>query len=266
MHITNENGIERFTLKRREELARNLSDGEKTAIAFSFFITELLSIDNFKNSIIYIDDPISSLDNNHIFQVNALLKDFFFEIMDIDGNNKLILKCKQLFISTHNFNFFNLLKELPKSKSVKKNYYQIRKINSNNSTLESMDKALKNYNSEYHYLFSKLYEYHLLEDKSDYNSLMSIPNLVRRFVELYTYSRLPTNDSTSVDNRATVLWGAENAKRILKVLNYFSHSNNIERMMSNSDLICDIEYAISDLVSLLKKDSLHYNELLKSIK
>ena len=94
---------------------------------------------------------------------------------------------------------------------------------------------------------------------------MGIPNAVRRFVELYTYSRLPGNSSSTVDQRADKLWGDERSKRILKVLHYFSHANNIDRMIRNSDLICDIENAVADLIIVLKADEKHYGELKKSL-
>jgi hypothetical protein len=48
----------------------------------------------------------------------------------------------------------------------------------------------------------------------------------------------------------------------LKVLHYFSHSNNIERIASNTDLICDIAAAVEDLMSLLQeRDQLHLEAL-----
>ncbi|NQU85749.1 MAG: hypothetical protein HQ541_08315, partial [Mariniphaga sp.] len=62
------------------------------------------------------------------------------------------------------------------------------------------------------------------------------------------------------------LWGGERSKRILKVLHYFSHANSIDRMIRNSDLICDIENAVNDLMIELKKDEKHYEELKKSLK
>jgi len=262
VEVIKEGDKERFTLKRENSKAKNLSEGEKTAIAFSFFLTKLGEIKDLDKTIVYIDDPISSLDSNHIFQVNAILKDFFFHKKD----EKWELKCKQLFISTHNFDFFNLLTELPKSKELQKFFYQVRRINKNESVLEKLPKSLQNYSSEYHYLFEELYNFNKSENKNDYPTLMGIPNAVRRFVELYTYSRLPSNKGTSVDQRADTLWGVEKSKRILKVLNYFSHSNSIDRMMRNSDLICDIENAVSDLMKELEKDEKHFDELKKSIK
>lgn len=263
IEVIKEGEKERFTLKRSNNKAINLSEGEKTAIAFSFFLTKLKEIEDTKSTIVYIDDPISSLDNNHIFQVNAIIKDFFFT--NNNPTNSWELKYKQLFVSTHNFEFFSLLRELPLAKKNETvEYFYIRRINKNEATIERLPKSLKNYSSEYHFLFSVIYKYYQSDKKDDLEELYHIPNAVRRFVELYTYLRIPTNRSKSVDDRADILFGTEKSKRILKVMHYFSHSNSVERVVKNSDLICDIENAVNDLIEELKKDALHFEELLKS--
>lgn len=97
---------DKFRLERSGHSAEHLSEGEKSAIAFAYFLTELKSLrkddpPKLPNTLIFIDDPISSLDSNHIFQVRSLLKDFFKT--DDFG---------QLFISTHNFEFFSVLYDL----------------------------------------------------------------------------------------------------------------------------------------------------------
>jgi hypothetical protein len=52
------------------------------------------------------------------------------------------------------------------------------------------------------------------------------------------------------------------AKRILKVLHYFSHANNIEQISGNNDHICDIEAAVGDLMVALKEnDPMHLEAL-----
>ncbi|MEX2411857.1 MAG: AAA family ATPase, partial [Candidatus Paceibacterota bacterium] len=252
---------ERFILQRNEEKALNLSEGEKTAIAFSFFLVKLLEIENFKNTIVFIDDPISSLDSNHIFQINALIKDFFFDKKD--ENSSWELTCDQLFISTHNFDFFSLLRELPRKRKpndhedLQHSFYHVKRINEEEAEITKLPKAIEKYTSEYHFLFEQIFHFHNSDNKADYDVLMNIPNAVRRFIELYTYSRLPGNKSSTVDQRANKLWGQERSKRILKVFHYFSHSNNIDRMLKNSDLLCDIEYAVDDLITELKKDHQH---------
>lgn len=58
----------RFQISRAGTVATNLSEGEKTAIAFAYFVT--LVEDGrmpISDTIVFIDDPISSLDSNHIF-------------------------------------------------------------------------------------------------------------------------------------------------------------------------------------------------------
>ena len=56
-----------------------------------------IKTDGEKPYIIWIDDPISSLDSNHIFFIFSLINSELFE------DKKL--KYKQLFISTHNLDF-----------------------------------------------------------------------------------------------------------------------------------------------------------------
>jgi wobble nucleotide-excising tRNase len=257
--------IERFQLVRDGNIAKNLSEGEKTAIAFSFFLSKLGEEQELDKLIIYIDDPISSLDSNHIFQVNAVIKNFFFRKETIEhGNDEWKLNCKQIFISTHNFEFFSLLKELPLNKR-KSRFYQVKRLNRTESTFLNLPKSIHRYSSEYHYLFSVIHRFHTSDDKSDMEVLMSIPNVLRRFIELYTYSKIPSFSEVTVDQRAEILFGDFESKRILKVLHYFSHLNNIERLIKNSDLISDIENAVSEIMDHLKKDSLHYDALIESV-
>ncbi|MBB3212454.1 wobble nucleotide-excising tRNase [Herbaspirillum sp. Sphag1AN] len=259
---------EQFQLIRKGgKPANHLSEGEKTAIAFSFFITSLKEIKDFSQAIIYIDDPISSLDSNHIFQVNAIIKETFFYKDPNDKQAPVTTTCKQIFLSTHNFEFFSLLRELkPDGKA--SSHYLVKKISPLFSTFGNMPKSMYRYSSEYHFLFDVLNGFHTApaEDKTDLKLLMLLPNAVRRFVELYTYSKYPGQKDMTVDQRAEILFGGEKSKRLLKVFHYFSHANNIERMVEQNDLMCDIEGAVDDLMTLLnEKDPLHMEALKASL-
>ena len=67
---------EGYTIRRHGEIARNLSEGEKSAIAFVYFTISLKDRDfDLENGIVVIDDPISSLDSNSLFQAFAFLKE-----------------------------------------------------------------------------------------------------------------------------------------------------------------------------------------------
>jgi wobble nucleotide-excising tRNase len=256
--VTKFNGEERFKLMRRDgSIAKHLSEGEKTAIAFSFFLTKLQEIKEFDKAIVFIDDPISSLDSNHIFQVNAIIREAFFE--QAPGTGEWKARCKQVFLSTHNFEFFSLLREIGPTKQTKVRNYLVRRLSPTSSTFMNMPDSMAKYASEYHFLFAVLDEFHKAPDKTDFKVLMHVPNAVRRFVELYTYAKYPDG---SVDTRFDRLFGPGKSKRILKVLHYFSHGNNIERIAANNDLMCDIEGAVQDLISLIAaEDPLHLEAL-----
>ncbi len=266
IRVVPDGGFDRFQLIRKNgEVAKNLSDGERTAVAFAYFLTKLkeLKAEQFKQTIIYIDDPISSLDSNHIFQVTAAIKEIFFSK---SSEGAWTTNCKQFFLSTHNFQFFSLIRELEPKKSEKAALYFIRKINATQSMLSNMPTSLCKYSSEYHFLFETIYKFHKASDKSSHDLLMLLPNAVRRFTELYTYSRIPCSTDYSVDRRAEALFGPEPAKRILKMLHYFSHANDFERIVGNNELIFDMEHAINDLLSIIQtKDPLHWEALVQAV-
>ena len=259
-------GQDRFQLIRKTgAVAKNLSDGERTAVAFSYFLTKLQEIKptEFKETIVYIDDPISSLDANHIFQVTAAIRALFFK--QHDKNEPWQTTCKQLFISTHNFEFFNLLREIkPVASNKGARLYLIRRIAEKSSTLEDMPASLARYQSEYHFLFEVIHRFHKAPDKTVHEVLMLLPNAMRRFVELYTYSRLPgPKDSEQVDERAEILFGVERAKRILKIFHYFSHGNTLDRLAGNNELIFDLEHAVKDLIdAITETDKPHMDSLI----
>jgi wobble nucleotide-excising tRNase len=58
----------RFQIVRGGVVAKNLSEGEKTAIAFAYFITRVQDGQHpLADTRVVIDDPVSSLDVNHLF-------------------------------------------------------------------------------------------------------------------------------------------------------------------------------------------------------
>jgi wobble nucleotide-excising tRNase len=259
--VVSSGGVDNFILKRGSRIAKHLSEGEKTAIAFAFFLTKLQEEPDLENVIVYIDDPISSLDSNHIFQVYSILRSIFFK-KNPNNQKESVVACKQLFVSTHNFEFFSLLRDLPGTPS----YFLTKRISPTRSTLVNLPESISAYSSEYHYLFHILHNYHTRPDKADDEYLMLLPNAARRFVELYTYARRPLGRNSPVEKRAELVFGVEKAHRILKVLHHFSHLASIERLVVNTNLVADIDGAIATLMEFLATDKDHYAALLAAVK
>jgi wobble nucleotide-excising tRNase len=172
-----------------------------------------------------------------------------------------VTTCKQLFVSTHNFEFFSLLRDLPGDL----NYFLTKRISSTRSTFINLPESISRYSSEYHYLFHILYDYDRSANKADVEHLLALPNAARRFLELYTYAKLPLGRKVSVERRAERLFGAEKTSRILKVLHHFSHLESIERLMANTNLVSDIDGAVTELMECLKADKDHYDALVEAV-
>lgn len=255
---------EKFRLERSGHPAEHLSEGEKSAIAFAYFLTELKALrkddpPKLPKTIIFIDDPISSLDSNHIFQVRSLLKEFF-KTEDF----------AQLFISTHNFEFFSVLYDSGIFGGIKSNtnenkrpLYFIKRDKNGVSTIEKMPKTFSNYKSEYVGLFHILKEFNESTDKENFAYLLLLPNALRRFVELYTLSKYPANNDSKVDHRVELIFKSnEKPHHNIKLLNWFSHQNQIEKLQQHDEKIMQITDAINDLIEYLKnEDELHWKGL-----
>lgn len=166
-----------------KQKAFNLSEGEKTAIAFVYFITKLKEHDNsIEDSIIVIDDPVSSLDANHLYHAYSYLK----------------CECEspyQMFILTHNFGFFSLVRDwlLRKNKkNVNTHIYSIEVIPGEirMAEIRNASAALTNYQSEYHYLFHKLYKYRE-QSRLNLDEAFLVANLSRKLLEGFLGFKFP---------------------------------------------------------------------------
>ena len=259
---------DKFQIKRGYHLAKNLSEGEKTAIAFAYFMVMLDSIGNeMQNQIVFIDDPISSLDANHIAQVSSLINSFFFrQGIDSTQPDKYCNYFNQLFISTHNFEFFSFLNDANNLQRERKNStdklekFLIKRINETKSIITELPKAFGKCKSEYVYLFSEINKFKENGCKEEDGYL--IPNIIRRFLEIYTLIKLP-GSTDEIDNRIKILYPNFDE---LKILHNFSHFTSFERVVKHSEIIQKLPEIVEDLYKILEQDKSHLDSLYKGIK
>jgi wobble nucleotide-excising tRNase len=181
-----------YTMTRGEQPARDLSEGEKTAIAFLYFLKSLQdkSVD-LANGIVVVDDPVSSLDANALFSAFGYMKE-------------RTKGAGQLFVLTHNFSFFRQVKHwfhhLPKQNSSKRErrparFYLLNactEAGNRTASLVPMDPLLEQYESEYHYLFKRVYEEaHQPDSGAALDRYYVMPNIARRLVEAFLAFRHP---------------------------------------------------------------------------
>jgi len=178
-----------FVIKRNNEKAYDLSEGEQSIISFCYFLASLNEIDEDERSdyIIVVDDPISSLDTNNTFII--------FSLIESELYNK---NYNQLFLTTHNFQLLNKFKRWNKPKPKKFIIDKIKISNENNtkSILCEMPKYLTDHPTEFIYLFKQIYI--IANDEiSDENFFVfyNFPNNARKFLESYLFTLYPNLDN-----------------------------------------------------------------------
>ncbi len=248
----------------------DLSEGEKTAIAFVYFITKLKENDNkITESIIVVDDPVSSFDSNHLFHSYSFLRNHCQE-------------AKQLFVLTHNFTYFKLVRDwfhgnnqnrLKKGKPKVASFYTIETTVSNPrcSKLVDADSSLIDYNSEYHYIFEKLYKYKD-NNELDRDEAFLTANLSRKLLESFfsfKYPRSRSDISQLLDQGLSEckITDSEIKEKIYRFINKYSHSAVIEINEDSSENLMGESYSvIKDIFKWIKEvDSTHYNEMVSVI-
>lgn len=147
----------KFQITRGGVPAYHLSEGECSLIAFCYFMARLEAPESSgKDLIVYIDDPISSLDSNHIFFMFSLIETLIAKpSKGADGSNQF--RYRQLFISTHNLDFLKYLKKLTAPKNDHE-YFLVERHGEKSSRLSLMPSHLKDYVTEFNYLFHQIYK------------------------------------------------------------------------------------------------------------
>lgn len=211
-----------FEIERNGEKAFHLSEGEKSLIAFCYFIAKLDDVETMgKHPIIWIDDPISSLDSNHIYFIYSLITQ---EILEKDCY-------EQLFITTHNLQFLKYLRVLSinnhsKEKGVQRKNFLIDR-RGDTSVLKLMPHYLKAHGTEFNHWFACIFQCANQNEITDENIYLfeSFGNNARKFLETYLYYRYP--DKKDFNNHLKRFFGDENIPQILvrKVSDEQSHAD-----------------------------------------
>lgn len=255
----------RFEVIRDGKKAYHLSEGECSLLAFCYFLAKLDDIDT-KGSkpIIWIDDPISSLDGNHIFFIYSLLN---AEIVS-EG------KFEQLFVSTHNLDFLKYLKRLTgkfaapdgKQKDYQKGYFVVVRQDML-STIQVMPKYLKEYVTEFNYLFHQIHKCAALSvvDDTNYVTFYNFSNNARKFFEIYLYYKYP--DQGMNEETLRLFFGEERIPAVLidRINNEYSHLAGVFERGSTPVEVPEMQTAAQLIIERLKKDGEQYSALLNSI-
>ena len=251
--IAFENTPTGYRITRNGKLAKNLSKGEENAVALIYFFNTLLDSNaDSQNTIIVLDDPISSFDSN--FYYNAMSY-----IREKSGN------IGQVFVFTHKFSLFNDYGRMYPGDDT--NRYIIRRIGEGPS-IENEDKHLIGFHDEYAFLFKKVYDFakNPPEDISEY---LQYPNMARRLLEGFLTFKCPDPKLDMINRVLQLEKGKVTAtsRAVLRLVNNKSHM----RVIPDGDAVDDLDNItampeiIKNMLEFMKAhDEMHYSILAES--
>jgi wobble nucleotide-excising tRNase len=253
-----------YNIMRGSSLADHLSEGERTAIAILYFLKSLEdSSFTLADGVVVIDDPISSLDERALFSAFS----------HIQNKTK---GAGQVFILTHNFSFFRLVKRWFTSKNrrddqgnqtVKAAFYMLEckaGQGDRTSTLSTLDKLLADYESDYQYLFSKVVEVARLSSSQNLEANYHIPNIARRLLESFLSFRFPYIKDNFRQLLEQTGFDPQKVDRIYRFCHAFSHADRIPGAEHDPNLLSETQDVMNDVLALMQYcDAGHYDGLMR---
>ncbi len=207
----------------KERLQNTLSAGEKTALAFAYFLSKVSTeVTDKGQTIIVIDDPISSLDDNRLYRTAYLIYEEFKDF-------------KQLFVFSHNMLFLKYINPLFKKE---KSTFLITK-----GSIEDLPPSLQNFQSPYFYMLEGIMSFISNEDPNYEEARKFLPNYIRRVLETFfsfKYAKLSgtrkQNQSPGLDDFINDIINFESLPD--KIVGNISKTN-VKSKLSNINKICD---------------------------
>lgn len=224
-HISLESVDDGYRICRdRKESQKPLSEGEKTAVAFCYFLTSLAAEGReIKDTIVVLDDPISSLDARAMTHVVSVIR--------ITFKNPA-----QIFIMTHNLDFMRELKKwlFNKYKKEEADFLFIETgilaDGTRTSSITKMPRLIRDYESEYHYLYSLVKS--LAENPDGFERFAYLmPNAIRKVLDIFLAFKEPGSSGLEPKVDKIILdysgLDAGRIKAMERLSQLESHSENI---------------------------------------
>ncbi len=247
--------------------ANDLSESEKTAIAFLYFLKSLQDKTfDLASGIVVIDDPVSSLDANSLFSAFGYMK----ERTKAAG---------QLFVLTHNFGFFrqvrNWFHHLPNQRKRDPNlrpgrFYLLRACvedGRRTASLGPMDPLLEQYESEYHYLFKTIHdEANRPDSEVVLQQYYGLPNIARRLLEAFLAFRHPDMEGDLSKQLDQVSFDSGRKTRVLRLLHTYSHAASIADPEHDPTVLSETKPVLRDVLALIESvDPSHYQAMTRLV-
>ncbi|WRE82295.1 AAA family ATPase [Helicobacter pylori] len=220
-----------------------LSGGEKTTLAFVYFLARLKLFykkEDLKDLVVVIDDPISSLDEQRIYSTSDIVAKINQELVGeaLEKDEKA-----QVFVLTHNHTFMARLINMVGKHA---RYFQLER-NQNQLKIVCKNKVVGYFDTFYLLLFKEVYAFAKKEKVQDnFNEAINYGNKVRILLE--SFLKINFIDSFLGGNN---VFEEDKIKKLIETVNR-EVELNFSKLPFNKDNNCNIENE-----EVLRKKILH---------
>lgn len=255
-----------YTIMRHDTPAEFLSEGEMTAIALLYFLKSLHDRRfDLARGVVVLDDPVSSLDANALYLAFGFIRE----------RTKTAV---QLFIFTHNFTFFRQVRNWfhhlkgQNKRDVSQRparFYMLDCAHDGSqrySTIRALDPLLEKYDSEYHYLFARIYREAKVSMQRGLEENYVFPNMARRLLEAFLAFRQPQVAGDLWKKLQAVGFDESKKTRILRFMHTHSHSGAVGEPEHDPSLLSEARAVLNDLLDLIQsQDATHFSAMEKLV-
>ena len=243
-----------YTIVRGGHPAFQISEGEQTAIALIYFLKSLDNVDhNITETIVVLDDPISSLDSNALFSAYGLIRE-------------RCRNAKQLFLLTHNFVFFREFRDWFKTDNQYADavagsdkpaeFFMLKQEfdeHGRKSVIGELDPLLKDFESDYHYLFWYVYKTAQDVNETNLRIFYPLPNITRRLLEMFLAFKFPHLNQGIGASLAAAQIQPHVRRSIMRYVDTFSHGNAINEPGHDPSLLAQTPSVLSSVLQTMRE-------------
>lgn len=255
-----------YTITRNGLPATALSEGETTAIALLYFLKSLKDRRfDLANGVVMLDDPVSSLDANALYLAFGFIRERTKDVA-------------QLFVLTHNFTFFRQVRNWfhhlkgQHKKDVSQRpaqFYMLdcaREGDQRCSSIRRLDPLLEQYESEYHYLFARIYREASAAPSAGLERNYMLPNMARRLLEAFLAFRRPGVSGELWQKLKDVKFDEVKKVQIIRFLHTHSHGEAIGEPEHDPSLLGEAPSVLKNLLEFIEdQDREHFSAMVKLV-
>ena len=138
--------------------------------------------------------------------------------------------------------------------------------NIRSSAIRGLDPLLADYDSEYQYLFARIYEAATASASRDLEENYALPNMARRILEAFLAFRQPQVSGGLWQKMKEVSFDEAKKHRILRFLHTHSHSIAMGEPEHDLTALAEGPSVLSDLLCMIEsEDSKHFSAMVKLV-